>query len=156
MGSGHTRLKMVLTICNLCWWCFSCHHLVQIHNLQSWWSLPATCIGGAGGDVCVCVCVCVLQGVEVGNRVTKSLGWIFWCCHWRLYSTSFMSWVLQTPLPKLQCDQQSCCLLLVHPLFWLWSLWVQVQMCVCSCVHMCVYVVSRWCTVGFPVMTAIH
>ena len=26
--------KMVLTLCNLCWWCFSCHHLAQRPHLN--------------------------------------------------------------------------------------------------------------------------
>ena len=29
---------MVLTLCNLCWWCFSFHQLAQILHLHSWWS----------------------------------------------------------------------------------------------------------------------
>ena len=39
--------KMVLTLCNLRWWSFSFHQLVQILHLQSWSSSPAaTCAGG--------------------------------------------------------------------------------------------------------------
>ena len=39
--------KMVLTLCNLCWWCFSFHQLAKILHLQSWSSSPAaTCAGG--------------------------------------------------------------------------------------------------------------
>ena len=39
--------KMVLTLCNLRWWCFSFHQLAKILHLQSWWSSPAaTCAGG--------------------------------------------------------------------------------------------------------------
>ena len=39
--------KMVLTLCNLRWWCFCFHQLVKILHLQSWWSSPAaTCAGG--------------------------------------------------------------------------------------------------------------
>ena len=30
--------KMVLTLCNLRWWCFSFHQLAQILHLYSWWS----------------------------------------------------------------------------------------------------------------------
>ena len=37
---------MVLTLCNLRWWCFSSHRLAQTHNLHSWWSSPAICTGG--------------------------------------------------------------------------------------------------------------
>ena len=38
--------KMVLTLCNLLWWCFSFHQLAQILHLHSWWSSPAaTCAG---------------------------------------------------------------------------------------------------------------
>ena len=29
---------MVLTLCNLRWWCFSFHQLAQILHLYSWWS----------------------------------------------------------------------------------------------------------------------
>ena len=39
--------KMVLTLCNLRWWCFSFHQLAKILHLQSWSSSPAaTCAGG--------------------------------------------------------------------------------------------------------------
>ena len=39
--------KMVLTLCNLRWWCFSFHQLANILHLQSWSSSPAaTCAGG--------------------------------------------------------------------------------------------------------------
>ena len=39
--------KMVLTLCNLRWWCFSFHQLAQILYLHSWWSsFTATCTGG--------------------------------------------------------------------------------------------------------------
>ena len=39
--------KMVLTLCNLRWWCFSFHQLAKILHLQSWLSSPAaTCAGG--------------------------------------------------------------------------------------------------------------
>ena len=39
--------KVVLTLCNLRWWCFSFHQLAQILHLHSWWSSPAaTCTGG--------------------------------------------------------------------------------------------------------------
>ena len=39
--------KMVLTLCNLRWWCFSFHQLAKILHLQSWSSSPAaTCTGG--------------------------------------------------------------------------------------------------------------
>ena len=39
--------KMVLTLCNLRWWCFSLHQLAKILHLQSWSSSPAaTCAGG--------------------------------------------------------------------------------------------------------------
>ena len=35
--------KMVLTLCNLRWWCFSFHQLAKILHLHSWWSsLAAT------------------------------------------------------------------------------------------------------------------
>ena len=37
---------MVLTLCNLCWRCFSCHQLVQRPHLQAYWSSPATCTVG--------------------------------------------------------------------------------------------------------------
>ena len=30
--------KMVLTLCNLRWWCFSFHQLAQTLHLHSWWS----------------------------------------------------------------------------------------------------------------------
>ena len=30
--------KMVLTLCNLHWWCFSFHQTAQILHLHSWWS----------------------------------------------------------------------------------------------------------------------
>ena len=39
--------KMVLTLCNLRWWCFSFHQLAKLLHLQSWSSSPAaTCAGG--------------------------------------------------------------------------------------------------------------
>ena len=39
--------KMILTLCNLHWWCFSFHPLAQILYLHSWWSsCTATCAGG--------------------------------------------------------------------------------------------------------------
>ena len=39
--------EMVLTLCSLCWWCFSFHQLAQILHLHSWWLSPAaTCAGG--------------------------------------------------------------------------------------------------------------
>ena len=39
--------KMVLTLCNLRWWCFSFHPLAKILHLQSWSSsAAATCTGG--------------------------------------------------------------------------------------------------------------
>ena len=37
--------KMVLTLCNMGWWCFSCHQLAQILYMHSWWSSPATHTG---------------------------------------------------------------------------------------------------------------
>ena len=38
--------KLVLTLCNLRWWCFSFHQLAKILHLQSWSSSPAaTCAG---------------------------------------------------------------------------------------------------------------
>ena len=38
--------KMVLTLCNLHWWCFSCHQLAQRPHLHLQWASPATCTGG--------------------------------------------------------------------------------------------------------------
>ena len=38
--------KMVLTLCNLRWWCFSCHQLAQRPHLHLQWASPATCAGG--------------------------------------------------------------------------------------------------------------
>ena len=39
--------KMVLTLCNLHWWCVSFHQPAKILHLQSWSSSPAaTCAGG--------------------------------------------------------------------------------------------------------------
>ena len=38
--------KMVLTLCNLRWWCFSFHQLAQILHLHSWCMVIATCAGG--------------------------------------------------------------------------------------------------------------
>ena len=39
--------KMVLTLCNLRWWCFFFHQLAKILHLQSWSLSPAaTCAGG--------------------------------------------------------------------------------------------------------------
>ena len=34
--------KMVLTACNLCWWCFTCHQLVQRPHLHLQWAIPET------------------------------------------------------------------------------------------------------------------
>ena len=39
-------LKTVLTLCNLRWWCFSCHQLLQRPHWCLQWALSATCTGG--------------------------------------------------------------------------------------------------------------
>ena len=39
-------LKMVLPLCNLCWWwCLFCHQLAQRSHLQLQWASLATCTG---------------------------------------------------------------------------------------------------------------
>ena len=38
--------KMVLTLCNLRWWCFSCHQLAQRPHLHLQLASLATCTGG--------------------------------------------------------------------------------------------------------------
>ena len=38
--------KMVLTLCNLCWWCFSYHQITQRPHLHLQCELTATCAGG--------------------------------------------------------------------------------------------------------------
>ena len=47
-GTNTPLAHVVVSICcNLCWWCFSIHQLVQILHLHTWWSSPAaTCVGG--------------------------------------------------------------------------------------------------------------
>ena len=37
---------MVLTLCNLRWWCLSCHRLAQRLHLHLQWASHATCTGG--------------------------------------------------------------------------------------------------------------
>ena len=47
-GTNTPFAHVVVSICcNLYWWCFSIHQLVQILHLHTWWSSPAaTCVGG--------------------------------------------------------------------------------------------------------------
>ena len=65
---------MVLTLCDLRWWCFSSHQLAQIHDLHSWWSSPATC---ASPVLSSHQLLQILHLHSVQNAYAY-IGW--WCC----------------------------------------------------------------------------
>ena len=41
-----TSAQMVLTLCNLRWWCVSCHQMAQRPHWYLQWTLSTTCAGG--------------------------------------------------------------------------------------------------------------
>ena len=101
--------KMVLTLCNLRWWCFLPSTNAK-YNLHSWWSSSATCTcggvcGGGGGSVyntCVCIRACVYMCVCGGGGVGMCVRAVhLWCwCHFLCVCACVCAWGEQTTNKK--------------------------------------------------------
>ena len=56
---------VVVTSCNMPWWCFILQLLPQIVYLHTWWSPSATC---AGGFIYIYIYICISMHIVAGRN----------------------------------------------------------------------------------------